>query len=310
MAGVQDFEDKPGRHAIFMVLGLPDYRRAKPAVASVCGLLPAWVRSALNRFPDSAVGAALGFGAEAWPALFPGRGVPPELRVFEEIRGERHAAPSTPGDLLVHLRAERLDVIEELAAHVKRELGDAAVCVDETVGFRYFDGRAIIGFVDGTENPEAPDAPSAARIQGGEHAGGSYVMVQKYLHDMGAWEALSVEDQERAIGRRKFDDRELSDDDKPDNSHVAVTNISDPDGGELKIVRANMPFANPAKGEWGTYFIGYAGLFSTTRRMLENMFVGDPAGNADRLLDFSRAVTGTLFFAPSAELLESLAEEE
>jgi deferrochelatase/peroxidase EfeB len=76
---------------------------------------------------------------------------------------------------------------------------------------------------------------------------------------MAAWKALSTEEQEKAIGRRKFNDMELSDEEKPENAHNAVTNIEDEDGNELKIVRANMPFANPAKGEFGTYFIRLRG---------------------------------------------------
>ena len=96
----------------------------------------------------------------------------------------------------------------------------------------------------------------------------------------------------------------VSDEEKPGNAHNAVTNIGD----DLKIVRANMPFANTSKGEYGTYFIGYASTFSTTRRMLENMFIGSPAGNTDRLLDFSTAITGTLFFVPSYDLLGELGE--
>lgn len=112
------------------------------------------------------------------------------------------------------------------------------------------------------------------------------------------------EEQEKVIGRRKFNDVELSDEEKPQNAHNAVTNIGD----DLKIVRANMPFANTSKGEYGTYFIGYASTFSTTRQMLESMFIGNPVGNTDRLLDFSTAVTGTLFFAPSYDLLGELGE--
>lgn len=126
----------------------------------------------------------------------------------------------------------------------------------------------------------------------------------KSIHDMVAWNALPVEEQEKVIGRRKFNDVELSDEEKPQNAHNAVTNIGD----DLKIVRANMPFANTSKGEYGTYFIGYASTFTTTRQMLESMFIGNPVGNTDRLLDFSTAVTGTLFFAPSYDLLSELGE--
>ena len=181
------------------------------------------------------------------------------------------------------------------------------VSVDETHGFRYMDGKAIIGFVDGTENPAVDENPYHFAVIGEEDAdfaGGSYVFVQKYIHDMVAWNALPVEQQEKVIGRHKFNDVELSDEEKPGNAHNAVTNIGD----DLKIVRANMPFANTSKGEYGTYFIGYASTFSTTRRMLENMFIGSPAGNTDRLLDFSTAITGTLFFVPSYDLLGELGE--
>ena len=204
------------------------------------------------------------------------------------------------------------NVCLEAASIISAKLQGAVFAIDEVQGFRYYDGRAIIGFVDGTENPE-DEARLASATIGDEDAafkGGSYAFVQKYLHDMNAWNALSTEEQEKAIGRRKFNDVELADDEKPENAHNAVTNIEDADGNELKIVRANMPFANPAKGEFGTYFIGYAGRFSTTRKMLENMFVGEPAGNTDRLLDFSTAATGTLFFVPPATMLEELGESE
>jgi putative iron-dependent peroxidase len=203
------------------------------------------------------------------------------------------------------LRAKRPDLCYEIAGAISLALGEWVKPEDEVHGFRYLDSRAIIGFVDGTENPEGGEAADFATV-GDEDPifrGGSYAFVQKYLHDMHAWNLLSTKEQEEAIGRRKYDDRELSEEEKPENAHNAVTNISDENGNELKIVRANMAFANPAKGEFGTYFIGYAGTFSTTRRMLENMFLGEPPGNTDRLLDFSRAVTGTLFFVPDNELL-------
>ena len=60
----------------------------------------------------------------------------------------------------------------------------------------------------------------------------------------------------------------------------------------------------PAEGEFGTYFIGYARSPSRTIRMLQNMFIGLPPGNYDRILDVSTAVTGTLFFAPTVDMLD------
>lgn len=306
----QDVTNTPGEHAIFMVFGLQDEAGAAAKVKDLCADFSAVARSMRTRLPDSAISCIMGFGAEAWNRLFPGRGKPGELEVFKEIKGNRHTAVSTPGDIFFHIRAARLDVCLEAASIISAKLQGAVYAIDEVQGFRYYDGRSIIGFVDGTENPE-DDARLTAATIGDEDAafkGGSYAFVQKYLHDMDAWNALSTEEQEKAIGRHKFNDVELSDDEKPENAHNAVTNIEDADGNELKIVRANMPFANPAKSEFGTYFIGYAGTFSTTRNMLENMFIGEPVGNTDRLLDFSTAATGTLFFIPPLEMLEALGE--
>jgi porphyrinogen peroxidase len=181
---------------------------------------------------------------------------------------------------------------------------------DEVHGFRYFDDRDVMGFVDGTENPRGEAAREAA-IVGGEDpafAGGSYVIVQKYLHDLKAWNALSVELQERIIGRRKLSDVELSDADKPAYAHNALTNIEE-NGRQLQILRDNMPFGRPGHGEFGTYFIGYSRTPRITELMLENMFVGRPPGNYDRLLDFSRAATGSLFFVPSASFLDNITAE-
>jgi putative iron-dependent peroxidase len=299
-----------------MVLGIRDYKKAKPKILEVCGKLEALVRSELNRFPDSATGTVLAFGATAWKKLFKGWPVPEELSLFEPIEGEKHLAPSTPGDLFIHIRSGRMDVCQELAGIISQSLDGVVESIDETHGFRNFDGRAMVGFVDGTENPTGDDtkefatiAPDPQKTGKADFSGGSYVLIQKYLHDMKAWEALPVEEQEKTIGRRKYNDLELSDQAKPENAHNAVTNIKGENGEELKIVRANIPFANASKGEYGTYFLGYAGKFSTTKRMLQNMFQGDPPGNTDRLLDFSRAVTGTLFFAPAPDYLALLAEE-
>ncbi|SEN62845.1 Dyp-type peroxidase family [Pseudomonas sp. ok272] len=147
-------------------------------------------------------------------------------------------------------------------------------------------------------------------MEGPAFTGGSYVLVQKYLHTMDAWNPLSVEAQERVIGRTKLSDIELDDATKPSNSHSSLTTITSEDGQEVKILRDNMPFGRPGAGEFGTYFIGYARSPAPIELMLENMFVGRPAGNYDRLLDFSTAVTGGLFFVPSEDLLEQLADRE
>jgi putative iron-dependent peroxidase len=189
-----------------------------------------------------------------------------------------------------------------------KELDGAATVIDEVHGFKYFEMRDLLGFVDGTENPAGREASEAVLIgsEDPQFAGGSYVVVQKYLHDMKAWNSLTVEQQELVIGRTKLEDIELTDDAKPSNSHIALTVVEDEDGNELQILRDNMPFGSVGEQEFGTYFIGYAKDPGVTELMLRRMFLGEPEGNYDRILDFSTAITGTLFFTPSAGLLDDL----
>jgi putative iron-dependent peroxidase len=295
--------------AIFLVVTLKPGPQSEEEARSLCADLSSLLRGVGFRSPKGRLSCVMGFGSEAWDRLF-GQPRPAELHPFREIRGVHHAV-STPGDLLFHIRAARMDLCFEMARVIMDRIGGVATVVDEVHGFKYFDERDLLGFVDGTENPAGPDAIDAA-IVGDEDpafAGGSYVITQKYLHDLQAWNALPVEYQEGVIGRKKLSDTELADPAKPAYAHNVLTNIVE--GGEqLQIVRDNMPFGEFGKGEFGTYFIGYARSPRRIERMLENMFVGLPPGNYDRLLDVSKPVTGTLFFVPSSTFLDSVSGEE
>ena len=298
------------RAAIFLVATINPGAENRTAVRSFCGDLAALFRAVEFRDIEAGLSCVVGFGSEAWDRVF-GAPRPANLHPFREIRsGPRHAV-ATPGDLLFHIRARRVDLCFELATQIMARIGDAVTPVDEVHGFRYFDDRDLIGFVDGTENPRG-DAASEAALIAEEDAGfanGSYVIVQKYLHDVAGWNALSTEAQERIIGRTKLSDIELDDSVKPTSAHNALTTIVE-DGKEIKILRDNMPFGRPGSGEFGTYFIGYSRSPRTIEQMLENMFIGRPPGNYDRLLDFSLAVTGNLFFVPSATFLENVTEDQ
>jgi len=298
------------RAAIFLAATLNPSPENRATLRSFCGDLAALVRAVEFRDLKGGLSCVMGFGSDAWDRLF-GPPRPAELHPFREIRaGARHAV-STPGDLLFHIRAKRMDLCFELATQFMARLGNAVSPVDEVHGFRYFDDRDLLGFVDGTENPRGAAVTDAVLIgdEDTEFASGSYVIVQKYLHDLGAWNVLSTEAQERIIGRTKLSDIELDDSVKPTSAHNALTTIVE-DGKEVKILRDNMPFGRPAHGEFGTYFIGYSRSPRTIEQMLENMFIGRPPGNYDRLLDFSRAVTGNLFFVPSATFLENVTEDQ
>ncbi|MGO9820690.1 MAG: Dyp-type peroxidase [Solirubrobacteraceae bacterium] len=295
--------------AIFLVLtvdaGAED--GVRELLADVSGLK----RSVGFRLPEGALTCVVGIGSELWHRLF-GEPRPGSLRPFPGFVGARHTAIATPGDLLFHIRAHRMDLCFELAERLMSRLAGSARVVDEVHGFRSFDERDLLGFVDGTENPEGAAAAAAVLIgdEDPRFAGGSYAVVQKYVHDLSAWDALSIEDQERAIGRTKLSDIELPDELKPADSHVALNTIVDDDGEEHQIMRFNMPFGSVGAQEFGTYFIGYASDPGVIEQMLSNMFIGNPPGNYDRILDFSTALTGNLFFVPSGEFLDDPPEPE
>jgi putative iron-dependent peroxidase len=292
---------------MFMVLTLKPEPPSHDTVRALCGDLAGLLRAVGFRDPTGRLSCVMGFGSDAWEPLF-GQPRPANLHPFREIKGLHHAV-STPGDILLHIRATRMDLCFELAAQIMSRIGDAVSTVDEVHGFKYFDERDLLGFVDGTENPVDQDALDAA-IVGDEDpafAGGSYVITQKYLHDLKAWNTVPVEQQENIIGRKKLSDIEQADAAKASYAHNVLTTIEE-NGEQLEIVRDNMPFGEVGKGEFGTYFIGYARSPHRIEQMLVNMFVGSPPGNYDRLLDFSQAVTGTLFFVPSATFLQNLGD--
>jgi porphyrinogen peroxidase len=293
------------RSAIFIVATLNAGAESAQIVRAFCSDLAGIVRAVGFRDLDGGLSCVTGFGSDVWGRLF-GAKKPKDLHPFRELRGQHHAV-ATPGDILFHIRATRMDLCFELATQILSRLGAVLTIQDETHGFKYFDDRDLIGFVDGTENPVGQASTDAAIVgdEDPDFIGGSYVIVQKYLHDLQKWNDVPTETQEGIIGRKKLSNIELADDVKPSFAHNALTTIVE-DGKELDIVRDNMPFGDVGKGEFGTYFIGYARSPHRTERMLENMFIGNPPGNYDRLLDFSRAITGTLFFVPSATFLENV----
>ncbi|MBF6330528.1 Dyp-type peroxidase [Nocardia transvalensis] len=305
MGEPQPILDPLTRAAIFLVATIDE--GGEPVVRDLLADLQGLRRSIGFRLPGTDLGVVAGIGSAAWDRLFAGP-KPAELHEFPGYHGERHQAPATPGDLLFHIKAESQDACFELAMTIGARLRGAATIIDETVGFRYFEQRDLLGFVDGTENPEGPSAAEATLVgdEDPDFAGGSYVVVQKYLHDLDAWNALPVEEQERVIGRTKLSDFELSDEDKPADSHVAVNTLIDPDGTEREILRANMPFGSVREGEFGTYYVAYAATPSVPERMLVRMFLGSDEAAYDRILDFSTAVTGTLFFVPSLDFFDEL----
>lgn len=294
------------RSAIFLTLCIEP--GGESAVRDGLEKLGGLVSTVSSRNPEAALTAIVGIGSAAWDRLFTGPR-PAALRPFTALDGPVHHAPATPADLLLHIKSDDMGLCYEVGQLLTGVFGDAVRTEEEIHGFRYFDLRDLTGFVDGTENPTGQDAIDAITVgdEDAGFAGGSYVTVQRYITDFAAWNDLPSPEQEKVFGRTKLENIEMDDDVKPSNSHIALNVIEDADGNEIDIVRDNMPYgAINGSGDKGTYFIAYSRGPDVVEEMLRNMFLGDPPGNYDRLLDFTTAVTGAQFFAPPTDFLDDL----
>ncbi|KAJ9657928.1 hypothetical protein H2198_004011 [Neophaeococcomyces mojaviensis] len=295
--------------ATFLVLSINDSADAVKTVRSALAGISGLTKNVAIRDLNASFACTVGIGSQVWDRLTSLQR-PEELHSFPEIKGKTHTAVSTPGDLLFHIRSERRDLNFEFERQLMEQLDGSVKVIDETIGFRYFDVRDLLGFVDGTANPVGAAINDSILVTESDDAhgiGGSYVVIQKYLHDLKGWKSLTTEQQESIIGRTKSDNMEL--DDAPadkQKSHKTLSTIVDEDGNEHDILRDNMPFGSPSAGEFGTYFIGYTKKLWVLEKMLLRMFVGEPPGLHDKILDYSRAVTGTTFFVPSATVLDAL----
>lgn len=302
----QDVWKDPGKNVSFIVLALnhQDLADEQEHIATFADMSQSIIRSMRIRNPESGLQVAIGFSNKAWDYLFPNAKKPKELETYQTLTGAEYSMPASDGDIFLHIRASEEAVVYEIVRQFMKLLSPVTTVLDETKGFRYLEGRAIIGFIDGTEAPAIEDAADYAIVgdEDPDFENGSYAFAQKWQHDMAFWEKLSVEHQEKAVGRHKFDDMELDDEDKLENAHNVASKL-EIDGEEQKIIRMNVPFSDPALDYTGTYFIGYARHWQVTKQMLVQMLE-----KSDFLLTFSTLLSGQLFFIPSRDTLADIAE--
>ena len=288
-------------HAAFLTFVVDSGDAAVARVRQTAAGLPAMTAEVAALDPAAGLVSVIAVGDRVWDRLYPGDR-PAGLVPFRAFVDAGRTAPATEADLFVHLRADRRDLVFALSRRVREALGDAVTVVEEIHGFRYLDTRDLTGFVDGTENPQGDEARSGVALVGdGAFAGGSFVNVQRYVHDLAKWDTLSVQQQEDIIARTKADDVEYPSERKPPTAHIKRVSIKE-DGASLEILRHSMPYGGA--DEHGLYFVAYAGRPDTFARMLEAMIVADGEGHYDHLMDYSRAVTGAAFFAPPLDWLE------
>lgn len=302
----QDVWKDVGKNVSFVVLKLKRENLAadQEAIAESADRSQAIERSMMIRAADANLKVSIGFSRTAWDYLFPNATVPKQLETYTTLTGPEYSMPASEGDIFLHVRAGDEAVVYEVVRQFMVFLDPIATVLDETKGFRYFEGRAIIGFIDGTEAPAEFEAADYALVgeEDPEYINGSYAFAQKWLHDMDFWGKMKTEEQEKAVGRHKFDDLELDDGEKFHNAHNVAAKI-EVDGEEQKIVRMNVPFSDPATGKTGTYFIGYSRYWSVTKAMLQQM-----VDMSDFLLTFSTIQSGQLFFIPSRDTLGEIAD--
>ena len=295
---------EPAAHALFLVLRARDAANDRAALGRATARVPALTSQVARLDPRARLVSVVSLGPELWDTLAPERR-PAALHAFPGLANARRSAPSTGGDLLLHLISRRQDLCFELALRIRRELGDRVETQDEVHGFRYLDARDLTGFIDGTENPKGRARPGVALIGDEDRAfaGGSYVFTQRYVHELARWQGLATGEQEKIIGRRKRDSRELSARAKPATAHISRVVIEE-GGEELQILRHSFPYGTTS--ESGLFFISYSRDPSRPEKMLARMVGTSGDGLYDHLLDYTRAVTGANFFAPSLRVLRQL----
>jgi putative iron-dependent peroxidase len=249
----------------------------------------------------SGVNLVAGFRPELWREVFPDD-APSRVEGFNRdlVSADGYTMPATQHDAVLWLSGSAYDVVFDAARGALATLDGVASLAEETSSWPYQHDRDLTGFIDGSENPDLVDAPELATLPDGRPgAGGSVLLLQKWSHDVTAWESLAVAKQEQIIGRTKDESVEL--DDKPADSHVARTD-QDQFG---KIFRRNMPYGTIA--DHGTMFVGFSADQRPLATMLESM-AGLPDGVRDTLTLYTQALTGAYYFVPSIQSLRNCSD--
>lgn len=256
---------------------------------------------ALRDLRVAGVNLVLGFGAETWRKLAPDD-VPIGSAPFAASHGPGGAVPATQHDVWAWVHGHGPDEVLDAARAVTAALEPAATLATERAGFVYKDSRDLTGFIDGTENPAVAEAPEVALVPPGQPgSAGSHVLFMRWVHDLGRFHALPVAEQEGVIGRTKLESLELDDAVMPPTSHVRRVVVEE-DGQELEIWRRSVPYGGV--GEHGLLFVAFSADPSRFDVMLARMLGLSGDGLSDRLMDFTRPVSGARYFAPSLEALD------
>ncbi|MFT5674662.1 MAG: putative iron-dependent peroxidase [Paraglaciecola sp.] len=296
---------EPNLHALFLMFNVVDDDE-QAIRAKLARMLDLFSHFDEEHY-EAMVSGVIGVGSSYWMELYPGL-IPQELAPFPDMQCEDRNAPVAPCDLFVQIRADRADICHAIGIEIVTLLGIQVELIEEVQAFRYLDGRDLTGFVDGTENPRGLHKIAVAIVgdDDPDFAGGSYIHIQRYRHNMNKWHLLPVARQEAVFGRTKTDNIEFASDDKEAFAHTKRTSIKDANGDTLEMLRQSMPYGDMTVQ--GLYFMSCAKSPRPFTLMLRSMIFGDENGVYDKLLDYTTPETGAAFFAPSINFIKQQAK--
>lgn len=295
---------EPNLHGYYLLFNVLDDQN--DYLRKALSKLPALLDKYAYQFSEANLIGVFAVGANYWDEFF-AEAKPKHLKSFPEMSCDDRTAPSNNYDIYIEIRSDRADVNHIVSGKVCALLGESVELVEQVRAFRFLDGRDLTGFVDGTENPRGMHRRKVALVSEEEDvdfAGGSYLHIQRYKHNLNLWNTLEVKKQEDVFARTKIDNEEYSSENKLPTSHIKRTSIKDDEGKTIEILRQSMPYGDMKTQ--GLFFVSYCHAPQPFESMLKSMIYGDGSGNFDHMLRFTQAESGAAFFAPSLNFLEKL----
>ncbi len=258
-----------------------------------------------NEHYEAMLTGLIAVGTNYWCELYPGP-IPQGLTPFPDMQCEDRSAPSTPCDLFIQIRADRLDICHAIGIEVMELLRLHVELVEQVRGFRYLDGRDLNGFMYASDNPRGLKRREIAIIgeDDADFSGGSYIHVQRFRHDLRRWAALSARQQEQVMGTTQ--EHNLPSKEQSESSHCVRAGSAVFAESGVTLLKQGMPYGDMVSQ--GLFFVSCSASSSGFKAMLHSQIVGNGDGDYDRWLDFTSAETGAAFFAPSLSFIRQMSK--
>ncbi len=294
---------EPNLHGITLLLNVMTDDTA--VIRRKLARLPSILSGLDERFSEANLNGYVAIGADYWDVLYSHRR-PLQLSSFPDLRDGDRQAQRQPVDLLVSVRADRFDVCFQAARTMQEWLGHDVELLEQMTNFRFMDGRDLLGFIDAPDNPRGMQRRQVALVKTDDDpyfAGGSYLYVQKFRHDLRRWEHLSTEIQEHVMGRKKLTGERISEALLSMVTHTQKARLVRDDEQPLQLLRQNMPWGDLR--EQGLLAMYLSAAPADIIYWLKQRYIADAQGDYDPLLDYTDAVSNAVYFVPTVDFLEA-----